>query len=182
MYVAPAGGSSPVGCLGYAVCAREILDQSNAMGIRFDRIIVANGSSGTHAGLAAGLSALGLSPSIVRSFSVLDDEESSCHTTIGIARATLDLLDERIVLDEAEIDVRGTERGAAYGATTRSMIDAVRLMAACEGLLLDPVYSGKAFAGLLAGIRNGDYASGQNILFIMTGGTPGLFAYRSEFA
>jgi D-cysteine desulfhydrase len=61
------------------------------------------------------------------------------------------------------------------------MLEAVRLMARCEGLLLDPVYSGKAFAGLLAGIRNGDYAPGQNLLFIMTGGTPGLYAYRTEF-
>jgi L-cysteate sulfo-lyase len=62
------------------------------------------------------------------------------------------------------------------------MVEAVRLMASQEGLLLDPVYTGKAFAGLLAGIRAGDYAPGQNVLFIITGGTPGLFAYRTELA
>ena len=62
------------------------------------------------------------------------------------------------------------------------MVEAVRLMASQEGLLLDPVYSEKAFAGLLAGIRDGDYAPGQNVLFVMTGGAPGLFAYRTELA
>jgi L-cysteate sulfo-lyase len=180
-YVAPAGGSSPVGCLGYAACAREIEAQSRSMGVSFDQIIVPNGSSGTHAGLAAGLVALGLPVSRVRSFSVLADLEPTRRATIDKASATLALLGGDAALDEAEIRVDGSQRGPAYGVPTEAMIQAVRLMASREGLLLDPVYSGKAFAGVLAAIAGGQFASGSNLLFIMTGGTPGLFAYRSEF-
>jgi L-cysteate sulfo-lyase len=182
VYVAPSGGSSPIGCLGYAVCALEILEQSRSMGVKFDQVIVPNGSSGTHAGLAAGFIALGVSPSLVRSFSVLATEDNTRATTIEKVAATLQLLDQEASFDKADIDVIGSERGVGYGAPTPSMLAAVNLMASREGLLLDPVYSGKAFAGLLAGIRNGEYRPGQNILFVMTGGTPGLFAYRDELA
>jgi L-cysteate sulfo-lyase len=182
VYVTPAGGSSPVGCLGYAVCAHEILAQSQAMGVAFDRILVPNGSSGTHAGLAAGLVAMGVSPSLVRSFAVLATEEDTRATTIEKTRETLQGLGQELSFDDAEIDVAGSERGTGYGMPTPSMLAALDLMASREGLLLDPVYSGKAFAGLLAAIRNGDYRSGQNILFVMTGGTPGLFAYRDALA
>jgi len=181
-YVTPTGGSSPIGCLGYAACALEIVEQSRALGIQFDRIVIPNGSSGTHAGLAAGFVALEQAPSLVRSFCVLANEEDSRDTTAKLLGATLQLLDVRASVDATEIDVIGSERGSAYGAPTASMMRSLRLMARCEGLLLDPVYSGKAFAGLLAGICNGDYAPGHNVLFIMTGGSPGLFAYRNEFA
>ena len=169
VYVAPSGGSSPVGCLGYAVCANEIARQSLSLGVEFDRIVVPNGSSGTHAGLAAGFAALGRTPAFVKSFSVLATESDTRRAT------------KRAILDELEIDVAGDQRGPGYGVPTELMIEAVRLMPAREGLLLDPVYSGKAFAGLLAGIRNGDYRAGQNVLFVLTGGTPGLFAYRGTF-
>jgi L-cysteate sulfo-lyase len=181
VYVAPSGASSPVGCLGYAVCANEIARQSLSLGVEFDRIVVPNGSSGTHAGLAAGFAALGRTPAFVKSFSVLATESDTRRGTIEKARATLAMVAERAILDESEIDVAGNQRGPGYGVPTESMIEAVRLMAAREGLLLDPVYSGKAFAGLLAGIRNGDYRAGQNVLFVLTGGTPGLFAYRGTF-
>jgi L-cysteate sulfo-lyase len=180
-YVAPSGGSSPVGCLGYAVCANEITKQSLSLGVEFDRIVVANGSSGTHAGLSAGFAALGRTPAIVKSFSVLADESDTRRTTIEKTRATLALLDERATLDEADIEIAGNQRGLGYGVPTESMIEAVRLMAGREGLLLDPVYSGKAFAGLLADLRDGAFRPGQNVLFVMTGGVPGLFGYRSTF-
>ncbi|MNN83405.1 1-aminocyclopropane-1-carboxylate deaminase [compost metagenome] len=75
----------------------------------------------------------------------------------------------------------GSQRGDAYGAPTDAMLEAVRLLASREGLLTDPVYGGKAFAGLLAALRRGDYPAGSNLLFVMTGGMPGLFAYRSAF-
>jgi L-cysteate sulfo-lyase len=151
VYVAPSGASSPVGCLGYAVCANEIARQSLSLGVEFDRIVVPNGSSGTHAGLAAGFAALGRTPAFVKSFSVLATESDTRRGTIEKARATLAMVAERAILDESEIDVAGNQRGPGYGVPTESMIEAVRLMAAREGLLLDPVYSGKAFAGLLAG-------------------------------
>jgi L-cysteate sulfo-lyase len=182
VYIAPSGGSSPIGCMGYALCASEILEQSLSMGIQFGQVIVANGSSGTHAGLAAGFSALGLPATLVKSYSVLAGEEQSRKTTIELIQSSLQLLNQGTRFRPEEISVCGSERGAGYGAITQSVILALRLMAEREGLLLDPVYSGKAFAGLLAAIRDGIYAPGEDILFIMTGGGPGLFAYRKELS
>jgi D-cysteine desulfhydrase len=80
-----------------------------------------------------------------------------------------------------EVNISGAQLGEGYGIPTEAMKKAVRLMARQEGLLLDPVYSGKAFAGLLDDIANGALTPGQNVLFIMSGGTPALFAYRKEF-
>ena len=181
VYVVPLGGSSPIGCLGYAACAHEIQRQSEALQVDFGHIIVPNGSSGTHAGLAAGYVALQRSPSVVRSFAVLADADATRQATIEKTRATLALLDESAKLDESTIDVRGGQLGTGYGIPTDAMLEAVRLVASAEGVLLDPVYSGKAFAGLLASIRAGEIQRGANALFIMTGGTPALFVYRRAF-
>lgn len=85
------------------------------------------------------------------------------------------------MIDPAAIDVVGDQGGEGYGIPTSAMFEAVRLMARTEGLLLDPVYSGKAFAGVLADIRRGAFQTGDAILFVMTGGVPGLFAYRPAF-
>jgi L-cysteate sulfo-lyase len=180
-YVVGPGGSSPIGCLGYAVCAREIVRQSREMNIDFGGIIIPNGSSGTHAGLAAGYAAMGLSPRCIRSYTVLAPGDRARATTLEKASATLALLDGGATISLEEIDVDQHHRGDGYGIPTDEMLEVVRLLARTEGLLLDPVYSGKAFAGLLSDIKNGFYRAGDNILFIMTGGTPGLFAYRTAF-
>ncbi|MGI3899927.1 MAG: D-cysteine desulfhydrase family protein [Janthinobacterium lividum] len=177
-YVAPSGGSSPVGCLGYAACAREIAVQERELGVSFDRVIVPNGSSGTHAGLAAGFVVLGRPASVVRSFSVLAEEDITQATTLQKTRETLTLLGDATELGFGDVPVSGRHRGAGYGIPTDGMVEAVRLMARKEGLFLDPVYSGKAFAGLLDDIGRGADPGGRNILFVMTGGSPGLFAYR----
>jgi len=180
-YVVGPGGSSPIGCLGYAVCAREIVKQSREMNIDFSGIIIPNGSSGTHAGLAAGYAAMALSPRCIRSYTVLAPGDHARATTLEKASATLALLDGSAAILSDEIDVDQHHRGDGYGIPTNEMLELVRLLARTEGLLLDPVYGGKAFAGLLSDVRNGFYRAGDNILFIMTGGTPGLFAYRTAF-
>jgi D-cysteine desulfhydrase len=177
-YLVGAGGSSPTGCLGYAGCAAEIAAQETEMGQGFERIVVANGSSGTHAGLAAGFAAMGRDPARVKSFTVLAPLDEARRQTLDLARRTLSLLDANARIEPEGIDVAGEHRGQGYGIATDAMLEAVRLMARTEGLLLDPVYSGKAFAGFLAGALSG--AEGD-LLFVMTGGTPGLFAYRSDF-
>jgi L-cysteate sulfo-lyase len=180
-YVAAAGGSTPIGCVGYALCAHEIQQQASELGINFASIVVPNGSSGTHAGLVAGLRALDLDPTIVRSHAVLAPADVARRTTLDKANGTLELLGTSARLCAADINISGDQLGAGYGATTVSMIEAVRLMASREGILLDPVYSGKAFAGLLADVRAGYYKRDSDLLFIMTGGTPGLYAYASAF-
>ena len=180
-YFAPVGGSSPIGCLGYAACAWEIEDQSAAMNVEFARVIVANGSRGTHAGLAAGFAASGRGAHVSQSYAVYYDAAKTKTITLEKAHETLALIDASARIGDDDIIVDGAHRGEGYGVPTQGMIDAVRLMARKEGLLLDPVYSGKAFAGLLHDIRAGVYKSGENILFVMTGGVPGLYAYRSTF-
>jgi len=180
-YFAPVGGSSAVGCLGYANCAAEIADQERAMGLRFANVIVANGSSGTHAGLATGFAAIGQPPSRAKSCAVYYDTAKTRKITLQIARETLALVAPDLRLDESDILVDGNHRGEGYGIPTQGMIDAVRRVARADGVLLDPVYSGKAFAGLLHDIEAGHYRPGDDVLFVMTGGMPGLFAYRGVF-
>jgi D-cysteine desulfhydrase len=180
-YLVGGGGSSPVGCLGYAACAREIAAQEAALGESFARIVIPNGSSGTHAGLAAGFAAIGEEPSRVKSFTVLAPREDARAATLEKARATLDLLQPGAELPDAAIDVSGGQRGAGYGIPTEAGLAAIRLFARSEGLLVDPVYGAKAFAGLLADVREGAFRAGDAVPFLMTGGAPGLFAYRSAF-
>lgn len=182
VYVFPSGGSDAVGCLGYVSCAAEIAEQEAQMGVRFATIVTANGSAGTHAGLAAGFAALGRQPSPVRSYAVLAEEGAARAATHRLANATAALLRPSLSLDEADITVDGHHRGEGYGIPTDGMKEAVRLMARTQGLLLDPVYSGKAFAGLLHDVRAGRFRPGEAVLFVTTGGVPGLFAYRGAFA
>jgi L-cysteate sulfo-lyase len=181
VYFAPVGGSSAAGCLGYADCAAEILRQSNEMGVRFANVLVANGSSGTHAGLAAGFVALGAPASFVKSYAVYHPAEKTQEITLEKTRRTLELIAPDANLADGDVVVDGQHRGEGYGIPTQGMIAAVRLLARAEGLLLDPVYTGKAFAGLLHDIAAGVYKPGDNVLFVMTGGMPGLFAYRETF-
>ncbi|WP_375419638.1 D-cysteine desulfhydrase family protein [uncultured Sphingomonas sp.] len=177
-YVVGSGGSSPLGCLGYAVCAEEIMAQEAELGLRFSRIIVPNGSSGTHAGLAAGLKAAGDEPSRVESFTVLAPIEKARAVTNELARRALGVIDRASTFVASDIVVTDGQLGDGYGVPTEAMLEAVRLVARSEGLLLDPVYGGKAFAGLIAAIRNGSWRSEGPVLFVMTGGLPGLFAYE----
>jgi L-cysteate sulfo-lyase len=181
VYVCPLGGSSPIGCLGYADCAAEIVGQSRAEGLSFDRIVVPNGSGGMHAGLVAGLVALGLNPSLVAGFAVYGNAEQTHAITLDKANQTVRLIDANLRVDHDAISIDEGQRGSGYGIPTDSMRAAVRLMASTEGLLLDPVYGGKAFAGLVESVTSAKYRAGQNVLFVMSGGLPGLFAYRSEF-
>ncbi|MGY4573701.1 D-cysteine desulfhydrase family protein [Bradyrhizobium sp. USDA 3256] len=180
-YVATLGGSSVVGSLGYAACALEIQSQSKALGIDFTAIVVPNGSSGTQAGLVAGYRALGLDTTRIKSHSVLASAAHANAATVEKANAVLSLLHFDPSLTSDDIKVSGDQLGQGYGLPTAAMVDAVRLMASRQGLLIDPVYGGKAFAGLLTDISAGQYRANDNILFIMTGGSPGLYAYASHF-
>ncbi|MBP0588687.1 D-cysteine desulfhydrase family protein [Paraburkholderia sp. LEh10] len=181
VYLAPLGGSSARGNLGYAACAAEILAQANESRIAFDRIALANGSGGTQAGLVAGLIAMGEDPARVVSYNVLATHESTLSNTRLKATETLGLLRPGMVVPDAKVIVEDGQRGDGYGIPTDAMREAVRLLASVEGLLIDPVYGGKAFAGLLHDIRSQALAPGAQVLFVMTGGLPGLYAYRSAF-
>jgi D-cysteine desulfhydrase len=180
-YVCPVGGSTPLGSLGYAVCADEIVAQAAALGVTFDEVIVPNGSGGTHAGLAAGFAAHGAAAPPLLAFSVSGRAEVVRSSTLAKARATAQLIDPALTVAEDAVRVDDTQVGDGYGIPTDAMRAAVRLMATTEGVLLDPVYSGKAFAGLLQRVADGAVRPGRAVLFVMTGGAPGLFAYRGAW-
>lgn len=181
-YLIPMGGSSPTGCLGYAGCFYEIIQQADDLGIHFNHIVVPNGSGGTHAGLLAASKAAGKSDIRIRSYAVLASLEDAINNTFQKATETLNLLNDKLTIHKDEVDIDPNFLGTGYGIPTKEMVDAVKLLARTEGIFLDPVYSGKAFAGLLADIKAGKFQKGERILFILTGGLPGLFAYRSAFS
>lgn len=178
-YVIPAGASSPLGSLGYVAAALEIAQQERALGAQFDRVIVANGSSGTHAGLIAGFALLGRRTP-VHGFSVLHKAADAHAATLALAGAALDLLGHGDPIRAADVTVSDAFRGPGYGHATKDAIHAIRMLGAHEGLLLDPVYGGKAFAGMLHEARTGALKSCGNVLFLLAGGTPALNAYRDD--
>ncbi len=180
-YLIPGGGSNPVGALGYVVSAQEIIAQTNELGLRVDRVVHATGSTGTQAGLVVGFAGanshipvLGISVRAAR-----DKQEENVRK---LARQTWELLGIRGSLPDNAVEVNADYVGGGYGVPTEGMVEAVHLLARHEGILLDPVYSGKGFAGLIDLIRNGHFRKGENIVFVHTGGAVGLFAYRSVLA
>lgn len=177
-FILPGGATSAIASLGYAACAFEIARQQVELGLRFDHILLANGSSGSHAGLLAGFAALEAPRPAITGFAVFKPAAETRRATLAHARAALELLGSDARLADREVEVSGSQLGDGYGRTTSDAIEAIRFLAAHEGLLLDPVYSGKAFAGLLEQARRGQLDPRHAILFVMTGGAPSLFAYR----
>lgn len=179
----PLGGSDPIGALGYVDAGFELADQLAAAGINASAVVCAASSCGTAAGLTIGLAAAGGPP--VVAVAVSDSGEWIAKATAGLITATCDLLGIAAVAPPAVID---DCIGDAYGVPTPEGLAAIELLARTEGVLLDPVYTGKAFAhvaGLLessgdrAGSRSG--GAGDDVVFVHTGGVPGLFAYTPAF-
>ncbi len=175
-YLIPGGGSNPLGALGYVACAQELMGQAFDQGLAIDHLICASGSAGTHAGLVAGLA--GLNAQIpVTGISVRrprPEQEGNVH---ALAAATAELL-EIAPPPVACVTVLDDWVGPGYSLPTAEMIEAVRLTASLEGVLLDPVYTGKAMAGLIAMARAGRFAPGEKVVFLHTGGSPALYAYQ----
>jgi L-cysteate sulfo-lyase len=180
-YLIPGGGSNAIGALGYVACAQELLMQANERRLRIDHVVHATGSCGTQAGLLAGL--LGMQTGIpVLGIGVRaprDKQEANVHALLKQTWQHLGLPGE-----PARDAVRANcdYVGAGYGIPTPGMIEAVEMLARLEGILLDPVYSGKGMAGLIDLIRRGEFKQGQNLVFLHTGGSAGLFGYRGTFA
>lgn len=174
-YVIPGGGSNPLGALGYAACAAEVVSQSFEQAVVFDRFVVASGSAGTHAGILAGLAALS-SKLPVHGVSVRRDKATQEGNVLKLAVATAAFLGTPAPLPQA-VQVDDAQVGPGYSLPTDAMVEAVQLLARAEGVLLDAVYSGKAMAGLIAAVRDGRIARGERVLFLHTGGAPSLTAF-----
>lgn len=176
-YVIPGGGSNPLGALGYVACADEILAQSFDLGVNFDAVVCASGSGGTHSGLLAGLLPQG-GPR-VQGISVRFDSPTQQARLESLLAKTLELLDISYQFDPADIVVHDDYVGDGYSHPTDGMVEAVQLLARTEAILLDPVYTGKAMAGLIDLIRVGEFTDTETVLFLHTGGAPALYAYET---
>jgi L-cysteate sulfo-lyase len=179
-YVIPAGGSNAVGALGYANCAAELLSQSRASGRDIDLVIHASGSAGTQAGLIAGFHALEANVPVL-GICVGRAADAQEEMVRSLAEETLALLGTTAALPRERVQANGDYVGEGYGIPTAGMVEAVELVARSEGILLDPVYSGKAMAGLIDLLRTDRLEHYRNVVFLHTGGTVALFAYRSTF-
>jgi D-cysteine desulfhydrase len=178
-YVIPGGGSNPIGATGYVACAEEILAQTFEQGLNFDRIVCASGSAGTHAGLVVGFNGnnsniplIGINVS--RTKDIQEDlvyklvQETAAHVGVRseIPRESVLCFDEYV--------------GPGYSLATPGMAEAVRMLARLEGILMDPVYTGKTMAGMIDLVRKGYFDKDEKVLFVHTGGSPALYVYREE--
>ncbi|KFW99203.1 D-cysteine desulfhydrase [Pectobacterium carotovorum] len=179
-YVIPGGGSSPVGALGYVACAEELLFQSSQQRLRIDHIVHATGSTGTQAGLVTGLVATNSQIPLL-GISVRAPKAKQEENVYALAQRTWQLLGIPGALPRSAVQVNSDYVGKGYGIPTEGTLEALRLLAQLEGILLDPVYSGKGMAGLIDLIRQGHFRADENIVFIHTGGSAGLFGYRQLF-
>lgn len=178
-YIVPLGASDGIGSLGYAECARELLAQCAAQSIAPTAIVLATGSGGTHAGLVAGLRMLGSTMRVI-GVSVSEPADVKFAKVRGIADAMLDLCGAaQSIVSDADIVVLDDYTGPGYAVPTEAANDAIRTLAAREGLLVDPVYTAKALAGLLDLLERGKLTG--DVIFLHTGGAPALFAYADEF-
>ncbi len=178
-YIIPGGASDAIGSTGYVACAQELMQQAFDMQLNIDNIVVPSGSGGTHAGMVVGIAGTNANIPVVgvtvsRPADVQEEhiyklaQTTAAHVGAGeIARAQ--------VKCNADFYLPG------YSLPNETMYEAVRLLAQTEGILLDPVYSGKAFAGLVGMIRQGAFKEGANVVFLHTGGSPALYAYTDKF-
>ena len=179
-YYIPVGGSNSIGSLGYISMTMELIAQANEMGIEIGSMVAASGSGGTQTGMILGA-----------------DVEKSGIQTVGMAissdativipklkdlcNQTSDYYELGLSYDEKDIIFNDNYIGEGYGIPSEEMIEAVKLLARKEGIILDPVYSGKAFAGMVDLIKKGYFDKSKAVVFIHTGGTPALFVYSDSF-
>jgi len=177
VYFIPGGGSNSIGALGYVECLNEIMKENNKY--NFSHIIHATGSAGTQAGLLAGRKYFNCNIPVI-GICIRYDKVTQINKVYTEAKKTCEKLQCNI-LDKSEVIVYDEYIGPGYGEPSDSMIEATKLLAKKEAILLDPVYSGKGFAGLIGLIKNKKFTKNDNVLFIHTGGAVSLFAYEWAF-
>jgi len=179
-YIIPGGASNAIGATGYVACAMEIQQQLFDRGLVIDHMVVPSGSAGTHAGIAVGMfgTNAGIPVSGINVSRKKDIQEGIVHK---LAVETAKRVGVREDIPAEQITCFDEYVGPGYSIPTDSMIEAVKLLAQTESILLDPVYSGKAMAGMIDLVRKGHFAEGSNVLFLHTGGSPALYAYLDTF-
>lgn len=179
-YIVPGGASNALGALGYVSCMEEIMHQMFVQSLNFDHMVVPSGSAGTHAGIIAGMTGNNINIPVT-GIGVNRPKAVQQEAVHKLANQALDLIgvEQRVPADK--VVAFDDYVGPGYSLPTDAMVEAVKLLARTEGILLDPVYSGKAMSGLIDLVRKGYFKEGSNILFLHTGGSPALYAYLDCF-
>ena len=172
-YLVPYGGSSPTGALGYAFAVEEFM----AQGVHADWFVFGTSSGGTHAGLVLGQRVFGFKGKVL-GISIDESEEWLKKHVSALASSASEKLGERIEFGPDDVSANASYCAAGYGVMTEAEREAIHLFASTEGLLLDPVYTGRAAAGMIDLIRKGFFKKNETVLFWHTGGQPALFADR----
>ena len=180
VYTIPGGGSNPTGALGYVNAALEMLTQMNDAGLAIDHIIHATGSAGTQAGLVTGLAAMNANIPLL-GIGVRAPQARQEENVFALAVATAEKLGCPNAVSRGDVVANCDYVGDGYGIPTLGCLEAIAMFAEYEGILLDPVYSAKAAAGLIDLIRSGHFTAGQRVMFIHTGGAAALFGYDGAF-
>jgi len=178
-YAIPYGGSNPSGACGYVAAMEELLAQGAERNLHFDHVVLASSSGGTQAGLAVGARALGYEGRIL-GISVDEPAGALRQKLAGLATATAELLGLELTFAPEDFAVDDGYLGGGYGVVGNLEREAIRTLAHTEGILLDPVYTGRACGGLLDLIRRGGFRPDERVLFWHTGGTAGVFAHGNE--
>ena len=181
-YFIPFGGSTVQGALGYADCAQEIAQQLHAQNLQADMVFCTTGSGGTQAGLVAGFAMAG-AQTHVRGISVLYPQTHIAPIVSNLANGILTLLQHQPLPPNGQaVMVDDRHIGEGYGIPSATGLEAIKLLSRTEGMLLDPVYTGKAFAGLLAAAQQEQWDEQTTVVFLHSGGTPGLYAYADTLS
>ncbi|MGG1662539.1 D-cysteine desulfhydrase [Brevibacillus sp. NRS-1366] len=179
-YLIPVGGSNEVGSIGYMACAEEIEQQAWETGTPFDYVVTATGSGGTQAGLIAGFMARQSNTKVI-GVNVSRDRASQEAKVLELVQSTAEAVGLRGEILPAAVRCEDKNVGPGYAIPTEEMVEAVQLVARTEGILLDPVYTGKAMAGLIGMIREGQFTKEDHVLFLHTGGSPALYTAPQLF-
>ena len=179
-YIIPGGGSNEIGALGYVNCARELTEQASDTGLEIDALVHATGSSGTQAGLVAGLTAIRSTIHLL-GIGVRASQEKQEQMVFDLAKRTAAHFDAQLEITRRDVRANCDYVGGGYGIPTQGMKDAVKLLAQTEGLLFDPVYSGKGLDGMIDQIKKGYFDGMNNVVFLHTGGSAALFGYPDTF-
>ena len=179
-YIIPGGASNPIGALGYVSCAQEIIGQTFQMGLKIDRVVCASGSAGTHSGLLTGFWGTNSNIPVV-GINVSRPKETQEELVYDLVQRTADYLGVKERVPRDAVLCFGDYVGPGYSLPTPEMTEAVKLVARTEAILLDPVYTGKAMAGLIDLAQKGFFKKEENVLFLHTGGSPALYAYLDNF-